>query len=240
MSQISNPYRYDTGTIAADASREARIGFIRKTYLHLAGAVGLFMLLEAWLLSLPAAKSIVSSMTGGWSWLIVLGLFMVVSWVAEKWARPRTSVAMQYAGLGLFIIAEAVIFLPLLWYAFGVYGENVIPTAAGITALVFCALTLGVFTTGKDFAFLGPALTLSVFVALGVIVCSILFGFDLGWIFTSVMIVVAGGYVLYTTSNVLHHYQVGQHVAASLALFAAVALLFWYILRLLMILQSDD
>jgi FtsH-binding integral membrane protein len=39
---------------------------------------------------------------------------------------------------------------------------------------------------------------------------------------------------------VLHHYRVGQHVAASLALFASVALLFWYILQLLMSLTSRD
>ncbi|MEM6329409.1 MAG: permease, partial [Planctomycetota bacterium] len=38
----------------------------------------------------------------------------------------------------------------------------------------------------------------------------------------------------YDTSNVMHHYQPGQHVAASLSLFASVALLFWYVVRLLM------
>jgi FtsH-binding integral membrane protein len=37
----------------------------------------------------------------------------------------------------------------------------------------------------------------------------------------------------------IHHYQPGQHVAASLALFASVALLFWWILRLIMSLQRD-
>jgi len=39
-------------------------------------------------------------------------------------------------------------------------------------------------------------------------------------------------YILYDTSNVLHHYRIGQHVAASLALFASVVMLFWYILQL--------
>jgi FtsH-binding integral membrane protein len=48
------------------------------------------------------------------------------------------------------------------------------------------------------------------------------------------MILLASGYILYDTSNVLHHYRTDQYVAASLALFAAVALLFWYVLRLLM------
>ena len=40
------------------------------------------------------------------------------------------------------------------------------------------------------------------------------------------MIVLACGYILYHTSNILHQYRIGQHVAASLALFASVALLF--------------
>jgi hypothetical protein len=71
-------------------------------------------------------------------------------------------------------------------------------------------------------------------VALGLILCSFLFGLDLGMIFTVAMIALAAGYILYYTSNVMHHYQTHQHVAASLALFAAVALLFWYVLRLFM------
>ena len=54
------------------------------------------------------------------------------------------------------------------------------------------------------------------------------------------MIGFACGYILYDTSNILHHYRTDQHVAASLALFASVALLFWYVLRLLMALSSRD
>jgi FtsH-binding integral membrane protein len=59
----------------------------------------------------------------------------------------------------------------------------------------------------------------------------------LGNLFTIALIVLACGYILYDTSNVLYHYRIGQHVAASLALFASVALLFWYILRLVMSMQ---
>ena len=48
------------------------------------------------------------------------------------------------------------------------------------------------------------------------------------------MVVLMGGYILYYTSNVLHHYPVGSHVAAALALFSAVALMFWYVIRILL------
>ena len=56
-------------------------------------------------------------------------------------------------------------------------------------------------------------------------------------LFSGVMVVFAGACVLYHTSNVLHKYQTNQYVAASLALFASVALMFWYILQLIMSLQ---
>jgi FtsH-binding integral membrane protein len=48
------------------------------------------------------------------------------------------------------------------------------------------------------------------------------------------MIALACGYILYDTSNVMQRYRTNQHVAAALALFAAVMLLFWYVLRILL------
>ena len=78
------------------------------------------------------------------------------------------------------------------------------------------------------------------FVALGTIAASILFGFSLGLFFTGLMILFAAGAILYNTANVMRHYRTDQHVAASLALFASVALLFWYVLQATMSLASDD
>ena len=72
------------------------------------------------------------------------------------------------------------------------------------------------------------------FVALGFIAASLIFGFSLGNLFAFLMVAFAGGAILYDTSNILHKYRTDQHVAASLSLFASVALLFWYILRIFM------
>ena len=89
--------------------------------------------------------------------------------------------------------------------------------------------------TRKDFSFLGPILAIGSLIALGLIVAAILFRFDLGGVFfAGAMVVLMSGYILYYTSNVMHHYRTDQHVAAALALFAAVATLFWYILQLVM------
>jgi FtsH-binding integral membrane protein len=95
-----------------------------------------------------------------------------------------------------------------------------------------------VFLTGKDFSFMRQGLMVAGLGATGLILCSILFGFQLGTLFAAIMVLFAAGYILYHTSNILHHYPVGSHVAASLALFASVALLFWYILQLVM--SRDD
>lgn len=234
MSYAENPYQSPLGTFAAQAAVDERSQFITKTYLHLAGAIALFLALEAVLLSLPGIENLVGLMVGSqYGWLIVLGLFMGVSWIANSWAQSAVSQTMQYLGLGLYVVAEAIIFVPLLYIAQRL-DPGILPTAGLTTLALFGVLTAIVFVTRKDFSFLRGILLFGGFAALGLIVVAIVFGFNLGPVFTYAMIALACGYILYDTSNVLHHYRIGQHVAASLALFAAVALLFWYILRLFM------
>lgn len=224
------------GRSAADALPEERASFIRKTYLHLAGAVLIFTLLEGYLIMSGAGLALAQTMLGGrWSWAIVLLAFMGISMLAQWWANNQTSKALQYAGLGLFIVAETIIFLPLLFMAAIRSNSLEIFGQAGITTLgLFLGLTAVVFLTRKDFSFLGPILTVGGFIALGLIFSGIIFGFNLGSIFSFAMVAFAGGAILYDTSNVLHRYRTDQHVAASLSLFASVALLFWYILRIFM------
>ena len=60
------------------------------------------------------------------------------------------------------------------------------------------------------------------------------FGFELGTWFSVAMVAFAGAAILYDTSNVLHHYPEDRYVAGALQLFASVALMFWYVLRLFM------
>ena len=232
----NNPYR-NWGMTAADADVDSRAGFIRKTYLHLLGAVVAFCAIEAVLLNTQLATDMTGFMTGNGrlGWLVVLGAFMGVSWLANSWAMSSTSLTKQYMGLSLYVVAQAVITLPLLYFAkTSEGGPGLIMNAAVLTGVIFFALTGVVFVTGADFSFLRTALIVAGFAAMGVILCSALFGFNPGIIFIAAMLVFCAGYILYDTSNVLHHYQIGQHVAASLALFASVILMFWYVLQLLM------
>lgn len=226
----SNPY-----VSVADSAPVERGQFIRRTYMHLAGAVLLFVGLEAVLLNSPIAPAMMNLMTTGkFSWLIVLGLFMGVSWLAQNWAQSGASLAMQYAGLGLYVIAEAIIFIPLLYVAVNYSSADVLPTAAMMTGGLFLGLTAVVVLTRIDFSFLRGVLVIGGFIALGVIVASILFGFNLGTLFSAIMVLFAAVAILYNTSAIFRDYRTDQYVAASLSLFASVALLFWYILRILL------
>ena len=234
MSNADNPYLAANFESAAMAAEDERASFITKTYLHLAGAIAAFIAIEAVLLNSPLAPKMVEMLgSSQYSWLIVLGGFMLVSWIADGWARSANSLSTQYMGLTLYVVAEAIIFVPLLYIARMNYPQA-IPAAAITTLGLFGILTLAVFITRKDFSFLRTILTFGGFAAMGLIACGIIFGFNLGPIFTYAMIAFACSYILYDTSNVLHHYRTTQYVAASLALFASVALLFWYILQLFM------
>ena len=224
-------------TLAAHAAESDRTAFIRRTYMHLTAAVLLFVVLELAIFTLiPEAtmQKAIGVMVGGWNWLLVLVAFMVVSSVANKWAASATSMPMQYMGLGLYVLAQSVIFVPLLYIAGFHGGEGTIASAGIITTFVFLGLTMIVFVTRADFSWMGQALMLMGFVLMGMIVCAIFFTLNLGIVISCVGIGLAGGYILYFTSKVMNRFRTDQHVVAALCLFAAVALLFYYILMLMM------
>ncbi len=226
-----------------------RVRFIRLTYLHLFGAIlaftGLLFLLmknEALFraVSLPFVKF---AFAGRWQWGVVLGAFVVVSWIADYWASHARSRAMQYAGLGLYVLAEALIFVPLLVLvavkthaiiARGGGDPNILRDSALVTLGIFTALTASVFLTRKDFSFLRSGLVMASGAATMLIILSLAFGFNLGLVFSVAMVFLAAGYILYQTSQILAHYHPEQYVGASLALFSSVALMFWYVIRIFM------
>ena len=215
------------------AKAAARSVFIRKTYAVFAVALLLFGLVEAFLLQYQPAVELAAKMVSGSNWLIVLLAFMGVSMLANSWAMSPTSTATQYAGLVLYVLAEAVIFLPLMLLADAV-APQAIGNAAVLTAALVAGLTFTVLFSGKDFSFLKSFLIVGSFVAMGLIVCAIIFGFPLGLWFSGAMILYAAAAVIYQTSAIARDYSDTQYVAAALGLFASVALMFWYILQFML------
>jgi len=223
----------------AESRPTERAQFIQKTYLHLAGAVGAFTVVSVLLFQSGIAAAITQFIASSrFTWLAILAAFAVLGWMSRSLAAKADSIQSQYMGLGIFVIAQALIFSPILYIAATFSDPSVIPTAGILTSLLFVGLTAVAFTTKKDFSFLSGILTIGGFIALGLIICSITFGFTLGLIFSAVMVVFASAAILYDTSKVMHNYATHQYVAASLELFASVALLFWYVLQIVMSLSS--
>ncbi len=213
-------------------AENARSNFIQKTYLNLALAFLVFIGCEALLMSWQPAIELAAKMVSGNNWLIVLLAFMGISWLASSWAFNPSSIGKQYAGLYLYVIAESIIFLPLLLLAEAI-APDAIPQAAILTAALAGGISIYAFLSKKNFSYLGSFLTIGFFVSLGIIVCAMLFGFQLGLWFSGAMIIFAGIAVLYQTSAIMHQYRPDQYVAAALGLFSAIALMFWYILQFL-------
>lgn len=209
---------------------EARAKFIVRTYNHLFLAILLFTGIEVGLfmsgLAIPIAKAML-----GTSWLLVLGGFMVVSWGASHIAHRAVSLPAQYAALIAMVVAQAIVFVPLLVIA-NAYAPGAIQSAGIVTMLAFAGLTAIAFVTRKDFSFLRGVLFFGGLCAMVAIAAGLIFGFQLGVFFSVAMVGFAGIAILYDTSNVIHHFPEDRYVAASLELFASVALMFWYVLRL--------
>lgn len=238
----NNPYAVnESGVPAAFADESARATFIRRTYTHLFAAVVALVGIEVVLFSvLPVQRMInlVQSITP-MTWLVALVLFMGVSWLARSWAESGTSRTMQYLGLGLYVFAEALLLFPLLIVAVVFVDPQTPILAAIVTLAIFGGLTAYVFITGANLNWMGSFLAVGGIAAIAVVFVGMIMGFSLGLWFSVAMVALASGYILYDTSNVLHHYRTDQDVAASLALFASVALLFWYVLRIMMAFSDD-
>jgi FtsH-binding integral membrane protein len=215
----------------SEASVEDRSNFIWKCYAHVVGAILVFAGIEAYLLQSGVANSIAVMSQN--SPMLFLGAFVLVGWGGTHLAHKLESIQMQYAVFAVFIFIYAVVFSPLLLMA-TLYAPGMIDTAAGITVLASAGLIATVMITRKDFSFLRGLLVWMGMLAIVGIFGSMIFGFHLGTWFSVAMIGFAGAAILYDTSNIMHHYPQDRYVAASMSLFASIAMMFFYILRLLM------
>lgn len=227
MAEAALSYTMPVGT----QSIEVRQRFLRRVYAHLGGAVAAFVLLEFALFSTGLAEAITNVVLGT-SWLLILGGFVLVSWLSSTVAHRATTPAAQYGAYAALIVAEALIFAPMLFIA-SLQAPGVISQAAMLSVVAFAGLTLVALTSGRDFSVFGALLKWGGIVALVLIVAAVLFGLELGTWFSVAMIAYAGGAILYDTSKILRSYPPDREVAASMQLFASLALLFWYVLRLL-------
>lgn len=235
---LGNPNNQFEGRVAVAALSEVdRVAFYKKTYGHVAGGVLVFILFEYLLLQSETIVTFMLSMTQGYKWLLLLGGFMLVTSYAESTAMKTADKNKQYLAYSVYILAQAVIFVPMIYIALNFVsdGSAMLQQAAIVTLSLFSGLTAVVIMTKKDFSFLKTGLTIGFFIALGLIVAGSLFGgFNLGLWFSVGMCLLAGGSILYQTSQIVNKYTTEDYIPAALGLFASLMLLFWYVLRIFM------
>lgn len=225
-------YEWTTEDARGMSRTAERATFLKRVYGHLMGAIVAFVLFELVIFRMGWAEPMATAMMST-SWLLILGAFMLLSWLATGFAAKATSPALQYMGLFGYVVLQGLIFVPMLFIA-DRYAPGTISSAALITVLGFAGLTAVVLVGAKDFSFLGSMVRFAMVLALVAIVAALIFGFQLGTWFSVLMIGVAGAAILYDTSNILHNYPSDRYVAGALALFASVAIMFFYVLRLLL------
>ncbi len=227
----AQPFTVPVATLDADT----RAAFMVRVYQHLVAALVAFIAFETLLFATGAARGIYDLVAGsGGAWLLVLGGFMVVNWMATAAAHDLANPGRQYGGLFALAGAEALIFAPFLYYVFNVEGGGAVTVgaAAVVTVLGFAGLTaIGLFTR-RDLSFMRPLIMWAAVMSLVLIVAALLFGFELGVWFSVAMVALAGGAILYQTQTILRTYPDGAHVGAAVQLFASMMLLFWYVLRI--------
>ena len=222
-----------TNQLVAMSTEEQKASFYRKTYMHVALAILAFIFVETALLMVVPAELIMGMVSQKYVWLLIIGGFWLASMLAEKWTMA-SSRSMQYAGLGFYVLLEAIIFLPLIYIAVAYTDGKVILQAGLITFMLFIGLTGVALTSKRDFSFLRSILIIGGFISLGLIIAGWIFQFNLGLWFSAGMVFLAGASILYQTNQLKNIYTTEQYVGASLQLFASVMLLFWYVLRILM------
>lgn len=222
-----------TDVLVSHSSDVEKAEFYKKTYLHVAFAILAFIGVETVLLNVVPPELIGLMFAQKYTWLLVIGVFWLASFLATKWSLSQSK-STQYFGLAFYVLLEAVIFLPLIYMAVASAGTAVILQAATLTIAMFAGISAVAFTSKRDFSFLRNIIVIGGFIALGLIVGGVIFGFNLGLWFSVGMVILASATILYQTSKLKDGYMTNQYVGASLQLFASIMLLFWYILRILM------
>ena len=207
-------------------------GFLRRTYGHLLAAVVVFVLAEAALFRSGAAEPLALAMYRV-PWPFILGAYIVVGWLASRAAHRVKSLGAQYAALAVYVAIKVVIFVPLL-YRVERAAPGALAAAVTTTLIGFAGLSWIGARTRVDVSLLRPLLIWGGFVALLLIFTSWFHGWRLGTWFSLGMIALAGASVLYDTQKIhRRRFRGDRHVAAALRLFASIAMMFWYTMRLM-------
>jgi len=221
---------------AIDAALDSRMAFVRRTYAHLLGELVGVALVVMVALRTPALASVGIALMSRW-FLYIIAVFGL-SLVTRAMLDGRRSIGVQYAAAGLWVFFLGLLVTPLAMIvkqytgSYAVLGEGAI-----LTGCVFTGITAYAFFTKKNFSFLGGALSMISLLVVGIGLVAYFFGGlggSGGLVYSCVMVLLLGGWVLYDTSKVLHRRHVSEHVAASVDLLVDLVYMFMYIVMILL------
>ncbi len=211
---------------------EVRARFMTRVYALVIAGIAAFIGMQVLMFEFGFA-AFMADLIVQTNWLILLGGFMVVSWMANNLGYRAQTRGGQWGGYLLLIGANAVLFTGVLYFAAEI-DADIIRNAAWLSILAFAGLSFIAITTGKDFSFLRGFLMWGGILALVLIVGGVVFGTGLGLWFSVAMIGFAGAAILYSTQQVYRSYPPEAEIPAAMNLFSSLALLFWYVLQILM------
>jgi len=204
--------------------------FIRKVYsLFLMGMM--VAVLGAWWGTTPEGFKTIASIGFGPLFLIYIGTFFATRFFRKV---ETLNVLMML----FFCLASGTLLAPFLFAVLANFpeGPTMILNAFMTTAAVFGGLTVYVFTSGKDFSYLGGIL---VILLTGVVVASIfgLFVHPVAQFMNSMaysmgMVVLMGAFVLYDTSRIMYRFNTDEHVMAAIELYLDFVIMFRHILMI--------
>mgnify|MGYP005844563645 CR=1 FL=1 len=225
----------------AYASVSERLSFIRKVYLGLTAMLLGTMAASAASLAYGLPTMLLDAAGSGLIfWIAIIAASFGVYFV-------RKVPGLNILGMAVLSAMMGVAISPLLYVAHMVQpGQHIlggiVAQAFLLTSSIFVGLTVYVFTTRKDFSWLGGALWVGFFLLLACIIGFMIFGMPSQEIYIAYCIfgvLLFTGFILYDTSIIIHHLSTDEWVAGSLNLFFDFINLFLYILRLLLILAAS-
>jgi len=223
-----SPFTQSTlgATSVAMSPADVQLNFIRKTYvLFMAGILTAVLGGVACLKIEPVAMFALAILKNP---LLAILLIVGGSMGAQAVARVE---GLNYFALFAFTALIGIVFAPII----ASYAPEVVGQAGFLTVIVFGSLTAYALVTRKDFSFMGGMLFIGMITLVLAGIANMLFfkssGFSY-WMAWGVLFF-SSGYVLYQTSNILHHYTARDSVAAALGLFISFFNIFMSILRIL-------
>ena len=211
-----------------EAPVDVRLAFIRKVYSLFLLSLLASTVVTAAVMTTPVAMNLAAKY-----WFVWLILYIGLSW-CSGWIASQGAVV-GYTLLAVLSAVTGLFFGPTITFYAANVGIDVVYQAFGLTSAIFGGLTAYVFITKKDFSFLGGLLWMGIFalVAFGVLGMFIDFSFQLRHAMTLAGVLLFVGFILYDTSNILHHYREDQYVVAAVAIYLDFVILFMKLLRLL-------